>query len=313
MRMPTITTPGKTPWLPLLGLAVVFLAAAGAFWLVQSERSASRWLAHTIKAQLSIVQFEEELTRYESAYRGYLVRPSRALSGEVGASRRMAYGAFTRLSAVVRDNPAQRARLDRLRPLLDEKIETGARWIGARDNGRLAQELERDTGERGRALAMRIRAETAAMVAEEERLLGARQAELARISTAVSIGLAGAVLVVMLVAVLMVRDANARSRAMAQSRDEAISARLSAVAAASAREEAEEKLRQMQKMEAVGQLTGGIAHDFNNMLAIVIGNLDLAARRLEDPERLKRAIASARPGDGWFATNAAWCTPWMRR
>jgi signal transduction histidine kinase len=47
-----------------------------------------------------------------------------------------------------------------------------------------------------------------------------------------------------------------------------------------AREAAEERAVQMQRMEAVGQLTGGIAHDFNNMLAIVIGNLDLALRRL---------------------------------
>ena len=64
-----------------------------------------------------------------------------------------------------------------------------------------------------------------------------------------------------------------RTRALSESRDR-LRREMTERAAAEA------QLRQMQKMEAVGQLTGGIAHDFNNMLAVVVGGLDLARRRL---------------------------------
>jgi len=60
----------------------------------------------------------------------------------------------------------------------------------------------------------------------------------------------------------------------------------------SERHQADQTLRRIQKMDAIGHLTGGIAHDFNNILGIILGNIDLLERLLlGDKEPLKRVTA----------------------
>src|SRR3989442_478518 len=64
------------------------------------------------------------------------------------------------------------------------------------------------------------------------------------------------------------------------------------------RRQLEEQLRQLQKMESIGQLAAGVAHDFNNILAVIQGHTDMILGGMvegkDTEESLKQVSAAAK-------------------
>ncbi len=311
---PRLVDRARAIWrgITLAVMAVLGVGILIALVILQSSANEQRDQAlklesHSYDVMILTRTLSGSIARAEAALGRYVISGDEGIGREFTDQWDQARAQIDRLDAATNDNPDQQAAIDRLRAAFErrgDELSVTARSTAYKKNSQAYSRYY----EAGRSSSLRsIDGELDHITAAEHDLLDERTAaamasvkrssEIARTLSifGILIVLSAIVLGALTIAAMQERAA---ARAEADSERERSAMLEEAVGEATlALSQQEAKLRQVQKMEAVGQLTGGIAHDFNNMLAVVLGGLELARRSLEnDPGSALRHLDNATEG-----------------